>query len=88
MRNWRQFFTCFELPDIGNIDPVFLLITEWQRPEGPSQDYLVHLLAQRKVNLSQVLNIFKDKNTTASLIYPCQYLITLLVRKMVFFLIS
>lgn len=86
---WRNeeletFFTCFELPDIGNIDPLFLFITEWQRPEGPSEGYLVHLLAQRKVNLSQVLHVFEDKNTTASLNYLCQCLNTLTVRKMFF----
>lgn len=45
MRNWRQFFTCFELPDVGNIDPVFLFIREWQRPEGPSEGGVVHLVA-------------------------------------------
>lgn len=31
---WRNeelqtIFMCFELPDIGNIDPLFLFITEW-----------------------------------------------------------
>lgn len=56
-----NFLICFELPDIGTIDPLFLFITEWQRPEGPSESYLVHFVAQRKVSLSQVLNISKDK---------------------------
>lgn len=82
MRTWRHFFTYFELPDIGNI-----YFYSSQSGKGPSEAYLVHLLAQRKASLSQVLNIFDDKNTAASLNYPCQCLNTLTVKKS-FLLIS